>query len=72
MARNQYLNEKLAKAYRQDLLREADQQRLVAQLPEQRLNLGKRVVYGLGVLLVKLGMWLKQADQLREPARDQA
>ncbi len=72
MAPNQYLNEKLVNAHRQDLLREAEQQRLAVQLPEQRPNLGKRAVYGLGVLLVKLGMWLKQADQLREPARDQA
>lgn len=72
MALNNYLDQKLAKAYRQDLLREAEQQRLVAQLPDQRPHFGKRAVYGLGVLLVKLGMWLKQADQLREPARDQA
>ena len=72
MAPNNYLNQKLAEAYRQDLLREAEQQRLVAQLPTQRPNLGKKAVYGLGILLVKLGMWLKQVDQLREPARDQA
>ena len=72
MALNNYLDQKLAKAYRQDLLREAEQQRLVAQLPDQRPHFGKRAVYGLGVLLVKLGMWLKQANQLREPDRDQA
>ena len=72
MAPNYYLYEKLAEAHRQDLLHEAEQRRLVAQLPRQRRNLGKKAVYGLGALLVKLGMWLKQSDQLREPARDHA
>ncbi len=72
MAPNYYLNEKFAEGRRQDLLREAEQWRLVAQLPGQRRNLGKKAVYGLGALLVKLGMWLEQGDQLSEPARDQA
>jgi UDP-N-acetylmuramyl pentapeptide synthase len=34
MMSNPYLSEKLAQAHREDLLREAEQQRLVAQLSE--------------------------------------
>ena len=72
MSQNYYQYEKVTEAYRRDMLREAEQERLVAELPRQRRNPGKKMVYGLGVFLVKLGMWLKQGDQLREPAREQA
>lgn len=39
MAYNYYHSEKLAEAHRQDLLREAAQQRLVAGLPRHRSRL---------------------------------
>jgi hypothetical protein len=72
MAPNYYLYEKLAEARRQDLLREAEQMRLLAHLPKQRRNLGRNAAYRLGVLLVKLGMVLKESNQPGELASDQA
>ena len=62
---NYYLSVKLAEAHRQDLLREAAQQRLVAHLPRRR-SLSRRVAHDLGVLLIKLGMWLKQRGEAVE------
>ena len=65
MAYNYYNSEKLAEAHRQDLLREAAQQRLVAGLPRRR-SLNRRVAHDLGVFLIKLGMWLKQQGEAVE------
>jgi len=65
MAYNYYNSEKLAEAHRQDLLREAAQQRLVACLPRRR-SLSRRVAHDLGVFLIKLGMWLKQQGEAVE------
>jgi hypothetical protein len=65
MAYNYYHSEKLAEAHRQDLLREAAQQRLVARLPRRR-SLSRRVAHDLGVFLIKLGMWLKQQGEAVE------
>ncbi len=65
MAYNYYQSEKLAEAHRQDLLREASQQRLVARLPRRR-SLSRRVAHDLGLFLVKLGMWLKQQAEAVE------
>jgi hypothetical protein len=65
MAYNYYHSEKLAEAHRQDLLREAAQQRLVTQLPRRR-SLSRRVAHDLGVFLIKLGMWLKQRGEAVE------
>ena len=59
MAYNYDNSNKMAEAHRQDLLREAAQQRLVAQLPRRR-SLSMRVVHDLGIFLIKLGMWVKQ------------
>ena len=53
---NYYLYEKLAEAHRQDLLCEAEQRRLLAQLPGQHQSLDKEAVYGLGSFLTRLGM----------------
>ena len=65
MAYNYYHSEKLAEAHRQDLLREAAQERLVAHLPRRR-SLSRRVAHDLGVFLIKLGMWLKQRGEAVE------
>ncbi len=65
MAYNYYNSEKLAEAHRQDLLREAAQQRLVAGLPRRR-SLSRRVAHDLGIFLIKLGMWLKQQGEAVE------
>ena len=72
MAPNYYLYEKLAVARHQDLLRKAEQRRLAAQRPKQRRNLGRNAAYRLGVLMVKLGMALKERNHPGELARDQA
>ncbi|HJT59555.1 MAG TPA: hypothetical protein VJ761_23805 [Ktedonobacteraceae bacterium] len=66
MAYNYYQSEKLAEAHRQDLMREAAQQRLVAGLRQPR-SLSRRVAHDLGLFLVKFGMWLKQQGEVREP-----
>ncbi len=57
MSQNYYLYEKLAEAHRQDLLREAEQQRLVAGLPQERqrgvqLAIGTRGMLALVLALV--------------------
>jgi hypothetical protein len=62
MVPNPYLNEKALEVHRQALLHEAEVRRLLAQLPK-RQNMGRRAAGKLGVLLVKLGMWLKQLEQ---------
>ena len=68
MAYNYYHSAKLAEAHRQDLLREAAQQRLVDRLPRRR-SLSRRVAHNLGIFLIKLGMWLKQQGEAVESDR---
>ena len=65
MAYHYDLSAKLAEAHRQDLLREAPQQRLVARLSRRR-SLSRQVAHDLGVFLIKLGMWLKQRGEAIE------
>ena len=65
MAYNYYHSAKLAEARRQDLLREAAQQQLVARLPRRR-SLSRRIAHNLGLFLIKLGMWLKQQGEAVE------
>lgn len=72
MAWNYNQSEKLLELRRLDLQREMERRRLLAELPKRQRNIGKNAVYELGALLVKLGMWLKQIDQLREPVGDRA
>ena len=65
MAYNYYHSEKLAEAHRQDLLREAAQQWLVARLPRRR-SVSRRGAHDVGLFLIKLGMWLKQQGEAVE------
>ena len=65
MAYNYDYANKMVEAHRQDLLREAEQQRLVAQLLRRR-SLSRRVAHDLGLFLIKLGMWLKQQGEAVE------
>jgi len=58
-----YLYEKAREAHYQDLLREAEKERLLAQLPRHRQSTIKRAAGKLGVLLLKLGTRLKQFEQ---------
>ncbi len=55
-----YLNEKVRQVHYQDLLREAEKERLLAQLPSKRWSISRHAAGKLGVLLLKLGTRLKQ------------
>ena len=66
MMQNSYLQEKLAEAHRQDLLREAEQRRKVVHLRQQSFSLTRRNAVKLGGFLIMLGMSLKQ----REPSSE--
>ena len=58
-----YLYKKVQQAHYQDLLREAEKRRLLAQLPRQRRSVGRYAAGKLGLLLLKLGARLKQFEQ---------
>jgi hypothetical protein len=57
-----YLDEKVRQTHYQDLLREAEKERLLAQLPRHRRSISRHAAGKLGVLLLKLGAWLKQFE----------
>ena len=63
MGPNMYLYEKAREVHYQDLLREAEKERLLAQLPRHHQSMIKRTAAKLGVLLLKLGGRLKQFEQ---------
>ena len=58
-----YLDEKVRQAHYQHLLREAEKERLLAQLPRHRRSISRQAAGKLGLLLIKLGAWLKQFEQ---------
>ena len=58
-----YLYEKAREAHYQDLLRETEERRLLSRLPRYRRSMSRRVAGKLGILLLKLGTWLKQFEQ---------
>ena len=58
-----YLYEKVRQAHYQDLLREAEKRRLLAQLPRHHQSISRYAAGKLGVLLLKLGTRLKQFEQ---------
>ncbi len=57
-----YLDRKVQQAHYQNLLREAEKRRLLAQLPRHRRNIITYSVGKLGVMLLKLGTRLKQFE----------
>lgn len=57
-----YLDEKVQQTHYQDLLREAEKQRLLAQLPRHRRSIGRHAAGKIGLLLLKLGTRLKQFE----------
>jgi hypothetical protein len=61
MLSNQHLYEKELEMRRRDLRREMEKRQLLAQLPK-RLNISRRAAGKFGVLLLKLGLWLKQLE----------
>ena len=68
---NYYLQEKLAEGHRQDLLREAAQQRMVARVPEQPNSLTLRSLGKLGQYLLMFGTRLKELKPNSEHAMQQ-
>ncbi len=63
MCNNFYLQDKRVEEHLQDLQREANQQRIVADLPRHRRSVGKHIVSRLGTQLVALGTWLERVEQ---------
>lgn len=61
-----YIYEKLAAARHEELRHEMERSHLLASLPRQRT--GRHVIASFGILLVKVGMWLKQLERSGEPA----
>lgn len=62
MNSNFYL-QKASEAHRQKLLREAERERMLAQLPPHRRGISRQAAGKLGTLLLRLGSWLKQFEQ---------
>ena len=63
MSANFYLNEKASEVHRQKLLREAERERLLAQLPLHHRGASRYIAGRLGALLLWLGTRLKQFEQ---------
>jgi len=62
MIPNLHIHEQLMFEHRQDLLRERQQQRLVAGLRQQRLSHVRHIAGGLGELFIRLGTSLKRLE----------
>ena len=60
MSNNYYLLEKLADAHRQELLRQAEQQRLLKGVPRARFHIISRSAASLGRLFVAVGTRLNR------------
>lgn len=63
MGPNIYQNGKASEVHRLELLREAEKQRLLAQLPRSRASVSGHVAGKLGALLLWLGARLKRFEQ---------
>jgi|GraSoiStandDraft_27_1057306.scaffolds.fasta_scaffold1219410_1 hypothetical protein len=63
---NMYIYEKLAAARHEELQHEMERSRMLASLPRQRT--GQHAIASFGILLVKVGTWLKQLERSGEPA----
>jgi hypothetical protein len=61
MMRDPMLYSLLIQAHQEDMLRGAGRLRLLTSLP--RRNMSRRAAGRLGILVLKLGMWLKQFEQ---------
>ncbi len=62
MGPTMYLYEKAREAYYHDLRRQMEERRRLSLLPQRR-SMSRRTAGKLGVLLLKLGTWLKQFEQ---------
>jgi hypothetical protein len=71
MVANQNLYEKALEVRRQDLRLEMEERRLLSHLPKRkRRSMSRRAAGKLGVLMVKLGMRLKQLEHLYTALED--
>jgi len=62
MIPNLHIHEQLLAEHRQDLVRERQQQRLVAHLRQQRMSQVRRIAGRLGAFFIVLGMRLKKLE----------
>jgi len=53
----------VAQAHHEDLLHQAEQLRLSARLPRPHRSMSRHAAAKLGMLLLKLGAWLKHFEQ---------
>jgi len=67
MVPNIYNQERLAFDHRLELLREAEHERKLADLPQQDVGLMRLIVGKLGNLLVTLGSSMKQFGRQEKP-----
>ncbi len=65
-----YLDRKVQQAHYQDLLREAEKRRLLAQLPRHHHHVIAHTAGKFGVLLLRLGTRLKQFELTQTPLED--
>jgi len=65
---NYYLQEQLLQAHREELLRQAEQRRLLAHLPRDRQRLARALAGKLGVVLIALDTSLQRLEPKRKPA----
>jgi hypothetical protein len=63
MGSNMHLYERAVEVHRQELLRQAETERLLKQLPPNHRNMFRSAARKLGILLLKLGARLKQFEQ---------
>jgi hypothetical protein len=61
---NNYLYEKIVRDRHKDVQREMERMRLLSSLPRTRHSLRRHIAERVGVLLIKLGMKLKQGARL--------
>jgi hypothetical protein len=63
MGPHMYLYGKAQEAHYQDLRREVEKSRLLAHLPRNRKSISRYAAGKLGMLLLKIGTWLKRFEQ---------
>ena len=68
---NPYLYDKLAQSHHQELLLEAEQQRMLAQLPRRHPQLMQNVTRRLAAFLLKLPISGKKVEQSTRSATGQ-
>jgi len=67
MVPNIYNHERMAFDHRYELLREAEHERKLAELPQEHAGLMRLVVGKAGALLITLGLSMKQFERRAKP-----